>query len=138
MFSFWKMEENGNYAWGITLGGSDFDQATSIEVSDSLNVYLSGLFYRVMDFDLSLGNTTLSPTSSREAFIAKYSNPVNTALGELVDTSPSILVNPNPTSQRVNIVLNDLDENTLIAIYSMEGAVDLKKRNDKPIQFNFY
>ena len=127
-----KMDEKGIYAWGITMGGLNFDQATSIEVSDSLNVYLSGLFNSTMDFDPSLGTTTLSPTSSRDAFIAKYSNPVNTSLSDLLDSSPSMLVYPNPTSKEVTIALNGNDEKTTITLYSMEGAILFNKEITNP------
>ena len=127
-----KMDENGAYAWGITMGGLNFDQATSMEVSDSLNVYLSGLFNSTMDFDPSPGTTSLSPTISRDAFIAKYSNPVNTSIGNLTDSSPSLLVYPNPTSKEVTIAINVMDEKASIAIYSMEGTTILKKENTNP------
>ncbi len=127
-----KMDENGIYAWGITMGGLNFDQATSMEVSDSLNVYLSGLFNSTMDFDPSPGTTTLSPTSSRDAFIAKYSNPVNTSLSDHLDSSPSLLVYPNPTSKEVTIALNGNDEKTTITLYSMEGAILFKKEISNP------
>ncbi|MFN0187509.1 MAG: T9SS type A sorting domain-containing protein [Bacteroidia bacterium] len=117
-----KMDENGSFVWGITMGGLNFDQATSMEVSDSLNVYLSGLFNSTMDFDPSLGTTTLSPTSSRDAFIAKYSNPLNTSSGELTHSSSTLRVYPNPTSKEVTIALAAMDEITTITIYSMEGV----------------
>ena len=127
-----KMDENGAYAWGITMGGLNFDQATSMEVSDSLNMYLSGLFNSTMDFDPSPGTTSLSPTSSRDAFIAKYSNPVNTSIGIITDSSPSLLVYPNPTSKEVTIAINVMDEKASIAIYSMEGTTILKKEITNP------
>ena len=57
---------------------------------------------------------------------------MNTSIGNLTDSSPSLLVYPNPTSKEVTIAINVMDEKASIAIYSMEGTTILKKENTNP------
>ncbi len=121
-----KMDENGIYAWGITMGGLNFDQATSMEVSDSLNVYLSGLFNSTMDFDPSPVMTTLSPTSSRDAFIAKYSNPVNTSLVNL-NEGIAFSIYPNPTTNFLTLDLESVQKNVKYSIFDLSGKLILNE-----------
>ncbi len=61
----------GNFRWAIrNTGGSTFTDVIDIDVDDSANVYLTGMYNTSMSWgstSLSLGNSS----SSREAFIVK-------------------------------------------------------------------
>lgn len=117
-----KLNENGSYVWGFTAGGNNFDQATSLEISDSSNIYISGSFNSTMDFDPSPGILNLTPTMSRDAFIAKYSNPTITSL-QLVNNNSKVKLFPNPTKSSVFLDLNSVQENIKYSIYDFSGKL---------------
>lgn len=117
-----KLDENGSYLWGFTVGGANFDQATSMEISDSLYVYISGAFNSSMDFDPSPGILNLTPTMSRDAFIAKYSNPTITSLHS-VNNNSTVSLYPNPTNNSIFLDLKTVQENIKYSIYDLSGKL---------------
>ncbi|OIQ31898.1 MAG: hypothetical protein BM555_05070 [Crocinitomix sp. MedPE-SWsnd] len=68
-----KLDADGNFLWAKGFGGSSAaDQGLAI-TTDSLGVYLCGIFKNATDFDPGAGTTTLTPSgTSTEAFIVKF------------------------------------------------------------------
>lgn len=68
-----KFDINGNYIYAFKAGSTFDDEATSVDIDASGNVYLTGYFRGTVDFDPSFvpGNTA-SNSSSQDIFIAKY------------------------------------------------------------------
>lgn len=71
---FAKYDNNGNYVWAKSVGGSDFDEAYSIALDGSNNVCISGFFNILADFDPGTGTYYLTDVGNRDAFVAKYDN----------------------------------------------------------------
>lgn len=46
-----KLDSNGNFVWSKSVGGSYSDYATSVQTDAVGNVYISGYFYGLADFD---------------------------------------------------------------------------------------
>ena len=71
-----KYDQNGNYLWAGVIGNSsNADAGTALALDNFNNIYLSGLFSGIVDFDFSPGTTTLSSVpGSSNMFLAKYSS----------------------------------------------------------------
>ncbi len=68
-----KFDAAGNYQWVIEVGSSWIVQAYSLILDAAGNVYVTGEFAGISDFDPSPSTATLSSTGTgSDAFIAKY------------------------------------------------------------------
>ncbi len=67
---FAKYDSDKNMKWIINVGSTDTEAYPQIEVDGEDNVYISGIF----NGNLTLGGTTISPTSVYDIFIAKYNS----------------------------------------------------------------
>lgn len=67
-----KYNSSGNLVYARQIGGSSSDQATSIMVDGSGNVYFAGIFAGTTDFDAGAGTVNLTSAGSVDIFIAKY------------------------------------------------------------------
>ncbi len=73
-----KLANNGNFQWAHSYGDETDDNGWSITTDDSSNVYISGRFQGIVDFDS--GNSTINQTSAgMDLFVLK----LNT-LGEYI------------------------------------------------------
>jgi hypothetical protein len=66
-----KLDASGNFVWAKAMGGTSIDQATSIAVDASNNVYTTGYFYNTADFDPSAGVANLTSAGSGDIFVSK-------------------------------------------------------------------
>ncbi|MBN8696608.1 MAG: T9SS type A sorting domain-containing protein [Bacteroidetes bacterium] len=66
-----KYDGNGNYIWSVHLGGVNSDICRNIGLDGLGNVYISGQFSSVLDFDPGIGLSSLTPTNG-DVFMAKY------------------------------------------------------------------
>lgn len=65
-----KLDVNGNYNWSAQFGEYSTDLGNSIFIDGSNNVYATGSFNGVVDFDPNVSTYTL--TGSSDAFLLKY------------------------------------------------------------------
>lgn len=68
-----KLDTNGNFVWAKSIGGTSYDQATSLDVDTSGNVLVTGFFAGTADFDPGVGLFNLSSHGDRDMFIVKLS-----------------------------------------------------------------
>ncbi|MCU0436341.1 MAG: SBBP repeat-containing protein [Raineya sp.] len=66
-----KLDISGNFVWAKRLGGSNDDNARSIVVDASGNVYTTGNFQGTVDFDPNAGVANLTSTGLSDIFICK-------------------------------------------------------------------
>lgn len=66
-----KSNASGNFVWARALGGTSKDQAYSLALDGSGNVYLTGGFQGTADFDPGAGVLQLTSSGSYDFFIAK-------------------------------------------------------------------
>ncbi|MDD3876777.1 MAG: SBBP repeat-containing protein [Bacteroidales bacterium] len=93
-----KYNNSGDLVWvkkGGTTGG-DVEEAKSISIDSSDNVYIGGVFFGTVNFD----GQTMSSNGSSDAFVAKYNNAgtiqwVRNSGGTLEDETASVDVTPD-------------------------------------------
>lgn len=79
-----KLDSLGNFSWSAAIGGIDKEEANAIFIDALNNVYTTGYFQGIADFDPSIGTSTLAPVGGFDAFIHKMNqciapaNPTNT------------------------------------------------------------
>ena len=67
-----KLDAAGNFVWAKSMGGIDYEQGNSIAVDAVGNVYVTGRFYKTVDFDPGPGIYNLTSSSQRtDIFILK-------------------------------------------------------------------
>jgi len=66
-----KLDANGNFVWAVNMGGVSSEQPNSICVDALFNVYTTGDFRGVADFDPGAGTFTLSAIDQDDAFVSK-------------------------------------------------------------------
>ncbi len=66
-----KLDSQGEFVWAVGLGGSDYEEATEVEIDHLGNVVLLGYFYAQMDFDPSESEYLITPEGFSDSFIMK-------------------------------------------------------------------
>jgi hypothetical protein len=84
-----KYTSNGDYVWGKTIEGLNFNGVTMMNTDANGNTYVIGRFFGIVDFDPSSNTanlTSTSTTTARDAFIAKYDTDGNFIWVKKIDT----------------------------------------------------
>jgi hypothetical protein len=73
-----KFDGSGNLIWADQMGGPSADEAFAVTVNSAGEVFTTGAFLTVCDFDPGIGTYTLSPTnSSFDFFISRLNSSGN-------------------------------------------------------------
>lgn len=72
-----KYSSTGAFHWAKSMGGTSFDQATSVMVAADGSVVVAGSFQGSADFDPGSGEYFLSSKGSTDAFVAKLDSTGN-------------------------------------------------------------
>jgi hypothetical protein len=68
-----KLNPNGDLIWVETIGGTDNDVAIGVDITNKNEVYVSGYFKAIVDFDSSDSTMELSSNGDMDIFILKLS-----------------------------------------------------------------
>jgi len=66
-----KLDASGNFVWAKNLGGTSSDNGSSIAVDANGNVYTTGWFGGIADFDPGSGVTNLVSLGFKDIFVSK-------------------------------------------------------------------
>ena len=66
-----KLDPNGGFTWVKQFGGTGGDQGYSVASDASGNIYSTGYFTEVADFDPSAGTSELTSVGSADAYVSK-------------------------------------------------------------------
>ncbi len=80
-----KLDSNGDFIWAKRIGGAFEEEATSIAVDVSGNVYATGLFNATVDFDPGAGVFNLASTLYADIFVLKLDASGNFVWARSVD-----------------------------------------------------
>ena len=67
-----KYDNNGNYVYAKSMGGSSYEQGNSLIVDNTGNLYVTGIYSGTCDFDPGPGVANLTSVGGGDIFIAKY------------------------------------------------------------------
>lgn len=66
-----KLDTNGDFLWAKQMGGPNFDRGHSIVIDASGNLYITGMFYGIADFNPGKETAYLTSAGDYDAFIQK-------------------------------------------------------------------
>lgn len=66
-----KYDSDGNLIWAVKFGGTGGDVATSIELDNSGDIYVTGYFASTVDFDPGAGTANLTASGAFDVFVVK-------------------------------------------------------------------
>lgn len=72
-----KLDSSGNFLWAKSIGGTDYDNGGEIEIDSIGNVYITGNFNGMVDFDPGLGTFNLTSVGLSDFFVSKLDNSGN-------------------------------------------------------------
>ncbi|OYT12178.1 MAG: hypothetical protein B6I18_01585 [Bacteroidetes bacterium 4572_112] len=119
-----KLDSLGEFVWVVQMGGTEDQYGYSIDTDNNGNVYSTGFFAGIVDFDPGTGVHNLSCDGIWDVFALKLSQSTGTYVKE--NDFNSLSVFPNPTVGSVNIDLRrfkDVD----IEISSINGGIVYSK-----------
>lgn len=68
-----KLDTEGNFVWAASVGGYSWDWGISIATDNSGNVYTTGVYKGIVDFDPGPGIANLTENGNGDAFVLKLS-----------------------------------------------------------------
>ncbi|MBK7968298.1 MAG: T9SS type A sorting domain-containing protein [Bacteroidetes bacterium] len=147
-----KFDPSGNFVWVNRMGGADFDYAYSVDVDATGNIYTTGGFGDIADFDPGAGVTNLTALGRVNAFVHKLSGSPLDVNEYATGQFPVIYPNPNNSGlftivlqEEVKITITDASgrwvltkmfaagENTLVLKDQPNGFYFLQLWNDSQV-----
>ncbi|RFN58572.1 SBBP repeat-containing protein [Marixanthomonas ophiurae] len=72
-----KLTSNGEFVWAKSVGGTGYEESTSIDVDELGNVYILGYLYETVDFDPNLGEALLTSQGGSDTFLLQLDSAGN-------------------------------------------------------------
>ncbi|MCA9098811.1 MAG: SBBP repeat-containing protein, partial [Planctomycetaceae bacterium] len=66
-----KLDSQGEFAWAKKIGSTGYDAGLGIALDDAANVYTTGYFRGITDFDPGSGTFNLTSAGGRDIFVSK-------------------------------------------------------------------
>ncbi|PKA83086.1 putative secreted protein (Por secretion system target) [Ulvibacter sp. MAR_2010_11] len=66
-----KLNEDGGFLWARSIGGSDYEETTSIGIAPNGDVIVLGYFYEPVDFDPGAAEYMMSSLGAADSFILR-------------------------------------------------------------------
>jgi hypothetical protein len=108
--------QSPNWLWAKGAGGTSADYGNSVAVDASGDAFVTGWFGSPA---ITFGSNTLTSAGNNDIFLAKLeAGAVN--VNDL-NYDGSILVYPNPASNKITIKVADKNAGSIISIADMEG-----------------
>lgn len=69
-----KLDPHGNFLWAVTAGSKASDQGEAVVVDANNQVYITGSFEGLVDFDPADGKTLVSSAGEDDIFLVRYTH----------------------------------------------------------------
>jgi len=69
-----KLNTNGQFIWAHHFGGSSFDYGLALEIDDQDNLYTTGYFQGVADFDPGINSANLTAVGGLDMYLLKLTS----------------------------------------------------------------
>ncbi len=113
-----KLDASGNFVWAKSVGSSGDDFGYGLTHNAAGDIYVTGYFTGVCDFDPNAGIFNLSSVGgSSDAYLMKLGS-ISTGINEST-VAPSTIIYPNPTRSSLTIKTNEKIES--ITIFNLIG-----------------
>jgi hypothetical protein len=108
------------------LGGSDFTSPIDLQLKDN-NIYFSGHFRSVVDFDVSANTYNLTSAGNTDSFVSKYS--ISSFLETKSFSKSEFKIYPNPATNQLNFSFENNLKSAKLKIISTLGQTVYEKSN---------
>lgn len=106
-----KLDRDGNFVWAKSVGGAKGDGGNAIKVDNSGNIFTTGIFDSIVDFDPGPGTYTLDAYGSNKAFILKLDGSGNFVWAKCLEGS-------NTSSYGTDLVLDNFGNVLSVGVFS--------------------
>ncbi|MCK7591597.1 SBBP repeat-containing protein [Subsaxibacter sp. CAU 1640] len=114
-----KMDALGNGIWVNSVGGSLEDSPARIIADSNGNIYCTGSFSTIVDFDFGSEMSVLTSSGYRDAFILKLnSNPLGI---DQFNWDSNIIAYPNPTYSELKIKSEKVLQRAQLILSNIQG-----------------
>lgn len=130
-----KLDASGNFVFAKSIGGANIDQAEGIKVDASGNIYTTGKYRNVADFDPGIGTYTLNTiASSFDVFVSKLDASGNFVWAKNFsgggdETTAALTLDATGNVYVAGGFLNKVDFDPSVAVYTINptnsGQVDM-------------
>ncbi|MBL7911606.1 MAG: SBBP repeat-containing protein [Bacteroidia bacterium] len=126
-----KLDANGNFVWAKQIGGTSDQEAYSITTDLMNNVYFTGYFENVCDFDPGVGTFTLASAGQSDIFISKLDANGNFVFADrigagLSDKGNSVQVDAVGNVYTVGeFIGNGIDFDTGVGSYTLASGANM-------------
>ena len=123
-----KLDALGNFVWVKQMGGTKIDIGNCIAIDALENIYTTGQFNDIVDFDPNAGVFNLTSNGNADVFVHRMSRGNFVGIKENIFKN-KIAVYPNPTSGIVNLVFQNSLNSKSIKLISVTGIILMEKIN---------
>lgn len=95
-----KLDANANLVWYTSIGAAGTDDAMTMQLDDSANIYIGGYFENTVDFDFNSGTFNLA-ASGYDMYVLKLNG--NQSMGIPANLENGVKVYPNPAHDQLTI-----------------------------------
>ena len=135
---FAKYDHNGNFMFAKSIGSINHEDSYSLSVDGYENIYITGSFQDIADFDPGIGTANLTSVGSDDIFFAKYSK-VETTVDMLNEKTECFKIYPNPAKDKIIISNNSevfkINKISILNIYGNK-IVDYNFQNQNSIEID--
>lgn len=121
-----KLDSSGNFVWARSMGGSGTDVGISITIDINNNIYSTGQFEGVTDFNPGSGSNNFTSYGQGDIYIQKLSE--NTTGLNKIFNSITNSIFPNPTNGLVYIQFEENKKLIKVRLLNISGQEIFNKQ----------